>query len=312
MQKEKTRTLKVAISSCPNDTFAFYDFLHNPPPHIVFETDYLDIEKLNAAALLPNSPYDVIKVSFAVAPLLQGRYELLSAGSALGFGVGPVLVAANSHLLDDLKDNLKNEGGAKQHLRLLLPGEYTSAHFLWEYFFEKIFGGINANPLSSIKKKLHVQKEYRVFSKILNAVQRGEADAGVLIHEGRFVYQNLGLFLLQDLGEFWEQQSGLPVPLGGIFASVALEPSLRESLQKHLRQSVVKAMNEKKNNTALYRGNLLPYIKHYAQELEEDVLEKHISYYVNKETVQLSSKGQEAIDFFYCLYNQKMKNGTDQ
>lgn len=288
--EKQTQNIKVAISSCPNDTFSFYHFLHHPPEGFDFTVDYLDIEQLNEAALQQNAPYDLVKVSFALAPLIQQKYVLLNAGSALGFGVGPILIAQDALALEKLQK--------QKTFRLALPGKHTTAAFLWEYFFHKKFKEIPQE---------NIEKHYMVFSDILSTVQKNEVDAGVLIHEGRFVYQKLALHLLQDLGQFWEQDSSYAVPLGGIFARKNLPPTTIVSLEKHLSESVALAFAEKKQNSNMYQKNMLPYIKKYSQELEEDVLEKHISYYVNEETQKLSQKGNEAIDFFYRQYNSLMK-----
>lgn len=289
--KNTKHHLKVAISSCPNDTFSFYHFLHHPPQDISFTVDYLDIRQLNEVAL--QETYDIIKISFAMAPLVQKSYHLLQAGSALGFGVGPVLIAKDSSLFWQKLEQ-------KQSLQLALPGEHTTAHFLWKYF-------LDAHLQKKTSKNILIEPQFMIFSDILDAIQKERVDAGVLIHEGRFVYQDLNLSLVQDLGEFWEQHSGHPIPLGGIFARKNLSPQMLQNLESHLSKSIAQAFLEKKQNSEVYQKNILPYIKNYSQELEESVLEKHISYYVNNETQQLSEAGVEAIDFFYRQYERLIR-----
>lgn len=283
--------LKVAISSCPNDTFSFYYFLHEPLESISFEVDYLDIEQLNQAAL--QKSYDLVKISFAMAPLVQEHYQLLQAGSALGFGVGPVLIAKDASLFWHKLEQ-------KKPLRLALPGKHTTAHFLWQYF-------LHVHLKKNYSSPILIEPQFMIFSDILKAVQKGSVDAGVLIHEGRFVYRNLDLTLLQDLGEFWEQDSGHPIPLGGIFAKRNLSPQILQILEAHLSKSIAQAFFEKKQNSQAYKNNMIPYIKSLSQELEDSVLEKHISYYVNNETQQLSDKGNQAIDFFYRQHKRLLE-----
>ncbi|GEM_PF-91633 len=264
--------ISVAISSCPNDTFSFYYFLHEPPEGIEFETHYLDIQQLNEKAL--QGKFDIVKASYYTGLKIRDRYTIMRSGSAIGFGAGPILISR------------KNTFPNLPLWRVALPGKDTTAHVLFNFFMEKSF------------PEIEVQKEFMVFSDIMDAVQNNSVDAGVVIHEGRFVYQEQSLHLLQDLGEFWETNTGFPVPLGGIFMRKSMEPAIAQLLENHLQNSVRRALQHREKKDADYSG-MLPYIREYSQEISESVLESHIQTYVNNETVSLSETGEKAIAFFF-------------
>lgn len=219
-----------------------------------FEVEYHDIEELNhgVEALGP----DISKISCAVLPAIKQHYRLLDSGAALGRGNGPLLVRR------------KGDKGAIKHL--LVPGEHTTANALVGRLFPQI--------------------EYRepmLFSKIAEAVERGDADGGVLIHEGRFVYERRNLELVADLGVEWERQTDLPLPLGGIVIKRELGDDMRNRVERVLRRSIEYAFD----NPLLSRD----YIKAHAQEMEDDVIEKHIALFVNDFSLSLGEQGRRAI-----------------
>ena len=250
------KILRLSISPCPNDTFMFDAIVNGriDCEGLSFEVEYHDIEELNhgVEALGP----DISKISCAVLPAIKQHYRLLDSGAALGRGNGPLLVRR------------KGDKGAIKHL--LVPGEHTTANALVGRLFPQI--------------------EYRepmLFSKIAEAVERGDADGGVLIHEGRFVYERRNLELVADLGVEWERQTDLPLPLGGIVIKRELGDDMRNRVERVLRRSIEYAFD----NPLLSRD----YIKSHAQEMEDDVIEKHIALFVNDFSLSLGEQGRRAI-----------------
>lgn len=250
------KTLRLSISPCPNDTFMFDAIVNGRIDYegLSFEVEYHDIEELNhgVEALGP----DISKISCAVLPAIKQHYRLLDSGAALGRGNGPLLVRR------------KGDKGAIKYL--LVPGVHTTANALVGRLFPQI--------------------EYRepmLFSKIAEAVERGDADAGVLIHEGRFVYERRNLELVADLGVEWERQTDLPLPLGGIVIKRELGDEMRSRVERVLRRSIEYAFD----NPLLSRD----YIKAHAQEMEDDVIEKHIALFVNDFSLSLGEQGRRAI-----------------
>ncbi|MBQ4531802.1 MAG: 1,4-dihydroxy-6-naphthoate synthase [Alistipes sp.] len=248
--------MRLSISPCPNDTFMFDAIVNGriDCEGLSFEVEYHDIEELNhgVEALGP----DISKISCAVLPAIKQHYRLLDSGAALGRGNGPLLVRR------------KGDKGAIKHL--LVPGVHTTANALVGRLFPQI--------------------EYRepmLFSKIAEAVERGDADAGVLIHEGRFVYERRKLELVADLGVEWERQTDLPLPLGGIVIKRELGDDMRSRVERVLRRSIEYAFD----NPLLSRD----YIKSHAQEMEDDVIEKHIALFVNDFSLSLGEQGRRAI-----------------
>lgn len=250
------RVIRLAISPCPNDTFMF-DAIVNKRIDLEgfeFEVSYLDIEQLNAAAL--ERKYDITKCSTALLPAIYERYALLDSGSALGRGNGPLLV--------------RRKGDKTPLKHIAVPGEHTTANALVRSLFPDI-----------------EHRSPRLFSDIAGCVERGEYDGGVLIHEGRFVYQRSNLELVADLGIEWEQRTGLPLPLGSIVAARDLEEQVRADFEALLRRSVEYAFK----NPAVSRD----YIKQHAQELDDGVIDSHIALFVNDFSVSLSQEGRLAI-----------------
>ncbi len=250
--------LSVYISPCPNDTFAFNQLLHgNIMPDITFTTHLHDIQELNTIALTLKA--DIIKISFALLPLLQEHYELLPSGAALGHNVGPLLITNNANL------NIQ-----QPNLHVAIPGKYTTANFLLQFAYPHL-----------------TQKYELLFSDIEKALLHNTYDAGVIIHENRFTYQQKGLHKIADLGERWFEQTKLPIPLGGIVVKKTLPLQIKQGIHTALQQSI---------QTAWQQYPSLPnFVLQHAQEMQEDVMRKHIELYVNDETMQLSPKGLQAI-----------------
>lgn len=252
----QSRVVRLAISPCPNDTFMFDAMLNGriDTEGLQFEVDYLDIEQLNSAAL--EHRYDVTKCSTAILPAIIHNYRLLDSGSALGRGNGPLLVRRRGF------------GGALRNI--VVPGLHTTANLLTHRLFEEIE---NRTPM--------------LFSEISDAVARGEYDAGVLIHEGRFVYERYDLELVADLGIEWERRTALPLPLGSIVASRGVEDDVVERIERLLRRSIEYAFA----NPMASRD----YVKQHAQELEDRVIDSHIALFVNDFSLSLGDEGRRAV-----------------
>jgi 1,4-dihydroxy-6-naphthoate synthase len=250
--------LSVYISPCPNDTFAFNQLLHgNIIPNISFTTYLHDIQELNTIAL--SCKADVIKISFALLPLLEEHYELLPSGAALGNNVGPLLITNNAQL------NIQ-----QPNLHIAIPGKYTTANFLLQYAYPHL-----------------TQKHELLFSNIEDALLQNTYDAGVIIHENRFTYQQKGLHKIADLGELWFQKTNLPIPLGGIVVKKTLPTQVKQCIHTALQQSIYTAWQQ--------YPSLPNFVIQHAQEMQQEVMRKHIELYVNNETMQLSNKGLQAI-----------------
>lgn len=250
------RVVRLAISPCPNDTFMF-DAIVNRRIDLGdfdFEVSYLDIEQLNAAAL--ERKYDISKCSTALLPAINGRYALLDSGSALGRGNGPLLV--------------RRKGETTPLKHIAVPGEHTTANALVMRLFPNI-----------------EQRTPRLFSEIASCVERGEYDGGVLIHEGRFVYQRSNLELVADLGIEWEQRTGLPLPLGSIVIARDMGEDVKIAFEALLRRSVEYAFA----NLDISRD----YIKQHAQELDDKVIDSHIALFVNNFSLSLGEEGYRAV-----------------
>jgi 1,4-dihydroxy-6-naphthoate synthase len=248
-------TLSVAISPCPNDTFAFHALAHGLVPGAPDVTmTYADIDVLNQRAARGRD--DLVKVSYAALPWLLGQYRLLSSGGALGRGCGPLVVTAGR---TDL-------AGAK----VAIPGERTTAYLLFRLWArERGVAEIDVVP----------------FDKIMPAVRDGRYDAGLVIHESRFTFPSYGLTQLVDLGDWWEAETGLPIPLGAIVARSSLDVN---GLSAVVRASVAAAFAD----PAASRS----YVLEHAQEMELDVVDAHIGLYVNDFTLDLGDEGYAAVD----------------
>ena len=251
-------SVTLGYSPCPNDTFIFYALVHGkiagaPACEEVLE----DIETLNAMAM--GGALDLTKISFHALAHLRDQYCLLHSGGALGRGCGPLVVAKGGVAPGQLR-----------HKKIAIPGQLTTAALLLRLFDAEI-------------SRLDVMP----FDKIIGATARGEVDAGVIIHESRFTYPAYGLAKVIDLGEWWEQSTGHPIPLGGILARRSLGAELIGRIDRALAQSVEYAYA----HPEAVRG----YIRAHAQEMDEAVMQAHIDLYVNEYTLDYGAVGAAAI-----------------
>jgi len=255
-----TQTIRLGISTCPNDTFAFHGLLTRAVDWrgLHFEVELLDIEQLNER--LARGDFDVCKTSFHAALSLVDDIVVLPSGSALGFGVGPLLLAAKPHT---------SPGGPDQ--LTLCPGRQTTAALLFALFYPRT-----------------TRVEQVVFSEIMPRLQAGTADFGVCIHEGRFTWQQQGLGLVEDLGTRWETETQCPLPLGGIVASRRLSAETIATVQRVIHDSLMYALAD--------RDAPLPTMRAHAQEFDDRVLMQHVDLYVNEWTLDLGPRGGRALD----------------
>ncbi len=261
--------IHLGISTCPNDTFAFHGILEGKvdPRGLDFRVELLDVEELNRR--LFDGDFDVAKASFHAALLLRGDLGVLPVGSALGFGVGPLLLAARPGVHP--RDPVPRPDGGSRPARVLCPGAHTTAALLYELFH----AGEGA-------------VEQVVFSDIMPALESGTADFGVCIHEGRFTWRAHGLALVEDLGTVWERATGTPLPLGGILARHALGSETIRTVTDVIRDSLAHARG--------HRAETVPTMRRYAQELSDDVMFQHVDLYVNDWTTDLGDTGRGAIE----------------
>jgi 1,4-dihydroxy-6-naphthoate synthase len=255
-----SRTIRLGISTCPNDTFAFHGLLTRAVDWrgLQFEVELLDIEQLNERLL--GDGFDVGKTSFHAALHLADDHVVLPSGSALGFGVGPLLLSAVPESRPESAGQLT-----------LCPGRHTTAALLFALF----------HPHTT-------RVEHVVFSEIMPRLEAGKADFGVCIHEGRFTWQQRGLGLVEDLGTRWEQETGCPLPLGGIVASSRLPVETIATVQQVIHDSLQFALAD--------RQAALPTMRRYAQEFDDHVLMQHVDLYVNQWTLDLGVEGARALD----------------
>jgi len=255
-----SRTIRLGISTCPNDTFAFHGLLTRSVDWrgLRFEVELLDIEQLNERLL--GDGFDVGKTSFHAALHLADDHVVLPSGSALGFGVGPLLLSASP-------------GARPEHTSqlTLCPGKHTTAALLFALF----------HPNTT-------RVEHAVFSEIMPRLEAGKADFGVCIHEGRFTWQQHGLGLVEDLGTRWEKETSCPLPLGGIVASSRLPAETIATVQQVIKDSLRFALAD--------RQAALPTMRRYAQEFDDHVLMQHVDLYVNQWTLDLGVEGARALD----------------
>jgi 1,4-dihydroxy-6-naphthoate synthase len=257
------RTLSLGYSPCPNDTFIFYALVHGKidTGDLGFKEVLLDVETLNKMALL--SELDITKISYHAFGYFREDYCLLRSGSAMGRSCGPLLVSKEDYALKDLKGK-----------SIAIPGRLTTANLLFQLFaFES---GIQFS--SPVEMPFHT---------IMDSVAKGNVDAGLIIHEGRFTYPLYGLKKIVDLGEWWESMTGLPLPLGGILAKRNLGKDLIKRVDSFIRKSIEYSLHHKEDPKA--------YIKQHSQELEEKVIEQHINLYVNDFSLDIGEEGLSAV-----------------
>jgi 1,4-dihydroxy-6-naphthoate synthase len=254
------KTLTLGYSPCPNDTFIFYALVHSKikTKDLYFKEVLADIESLNQMAR--SLQLDLTKVSYHAFGHLRSSYCLLHSGGALGKGCGPLVVAREAISMNDLKGKT-----------IAIPGRLTTAFLLLQLF----------DP--SFKKNVKVMP----FNKIIDALKNREADAGLIIHESRFTYRNSGLEQVLDLGQWWENETGLPIPLGGILAKRELGSGVIQRADRLFRESIEYAFSNRQETKS--------YIRKYSQEIAEDVIEQHINLYVNNYSLDIGNDGINAV-----------------
>lgn len=259
--------LTLGYSPCPNDCFIFDAMVHGKidTEGLEFEVVMEDVEALNQRAF--QTELDITKLSFHAFLYVQENYILLKSGSALGFNCGPLLVGSSEFVVRRLRENLSE-------LKIAIPGKNTTANFLLSLAFPEM------------KNKAEV-----LFSDIEQAVVDGKYDAGLIIHESRFTYEQKGLKKIIDLGEFWESLIHAPIPLGGIVARRSFDNDLLRKINRVIKKSVEYAYA----NTS----DVMPYVKQHAQEMSEEVMKKHIDLYVNEFSIDLGVIGKEAVDILF-------------
>ena len=264
--------LTLGFSPCPNDTFIFDALIHHKidTEGLEFEVFFDDVETLNQKAFA--NTLDITKLSYHAFAWMTRDYILLDTGSALGFGVGPMLISKVPYDYTDTQ--------TINQLKIGIPGKYTTANFLLGFAF----------PQATHKQEL-------VFSAIEDAVLNGEIDLGLIIHENRFTYQQKGLHKVIDLGEYWEQQTQCAIPLGGIVIKRSLPAEVHHKVNRVLRRSVEFAFANPRSG--------IEFIRQHAQEMSEEVMYKHINLYVNQYSVDLGTEGRKAIDL---LFNRASQN----
>lgn len=260
--------LTLGFSPCPNDTFIF-DALVNgelDTGDLCFDAVLEDVQTLNEWAL--EGRLDVSKISYGVLPLVLERYALLSSGGALGQGVGPLLVS--------------RQGLQVYHpetMTVAIPGRNTTAHLLFSLAYPQA-----------------AHKRFMVFDEIEDAVIDGAVHAGVIIHESRFTYRAKGLKKLQDLGEYWEQRTRSPIPLGGIVVRRDHPPELQRRIDGLIRQSVEHAFGR--------HPLISDYVKRHAQAMDEAVMRQHVELYVNDFSLALGERGRRAVETLLDVFGQ--------
>jgi 1,4-dihydroxy-6-naphthoate synthase len=251
--------LTLGFSPCPNDTFIFDAMVNNKidTKGFSFNTRLEDVETLNKFAM--EGKLDITKLSFGVYRKVKDKYDLLNSGSALGRGCGPLLISKRPIAPEDIKN-----------CKVAIPGENTTANLLFSIAFPEA-----------------KNKETLIFFDIENAVLDGRVDAGVIIHENRFTYQQRGLLKIIDLGEFWESTTGNPIPLGGIFIKKGLAPEVKQQIDQLIHDSLQYSFSK--------YPELSSYITEHAQEMDEKVMRQHIDLYVNDFSLDLGETGHAAI-----------------
>ncbi|MDF1548456.1 MAG: 1,4-dihydroxy-6-naphthoate synthase [Bacteroidales bacterium] len=251
--------LRLGFSTCPNDTFIFDAMVHHKidTKGIEFELLLADVEELNKIAF--QGEIDITKLSYHAYAYASEQYKLLDSGSALGDNNGPLLISKRKIYPDEVED-----------LSIAVPGKYTTANLLLSIAYPK-----------SLKKK-----EY-LFSDIEEAVLSNEVDAGLIIHENRFTYEKKGLRKIIDLGEYWQEHTKMPIPLGGIVVNRKLTNDLQLMINKMVRESLEFAYKNPESS--------LSFMKQYAQEMSREIMQKHVDLYVNNYSLDLGKNGKKAI-----------------
>ena len=263
--------LSLGFSPCPNDTFIFDGMIHGKvdTEGLEFEVVLGDVEELNQRAF--KGELDITKLSYHAYAFAMEDYILLNSGSALGNNCGPLLIAKRLLSPDEINP-----------AKIAIPGKYTTANFLLSLAF----------PLATNKSAF-------LFSEIENAVLNGTVDAGLIIHENRFTYQDKGLVKIMDLGEYWESTFNLPIPLGGIVIKRSLPLDIQQKVDRVLKRSVAFARQNP--------DQTLSYVSQHAQEMDSEIMLSHIGLYVNDYTEDLGIKGKAAV---YQLFDTAVSRGV--
>ncbi|MFJ3926416.1 1,4-dihydroxy-6-naphthoate synthase [Streptomyces sp. NPDC090022] len=253
--------LRIAYSPCPNDTFVFDAWAHGRVPGApALDVTFADIDLTNGMA--ERGEFDVLKVSYAVLPWVLEEYALLPCGGALGRGCGPLVLT-------------REPGVDLTGKTVAVPSERSTAYLLFRLWAADVLpGGVGEVVVLP-------------FHEIMPAVRDGKVDAGLVIHEARFTYQNYGLHCLADMGEHWEDTTGLPIPLGAIIAKRSLGAATLRALAGAARTSVLMAWDDPEASR--------PYVRAHAQELDPAVADQHIGLYVNEFTADLGDAGYAAV-----------------
>lgn len=249
----------MAYSPCPNDTSMFHDIAAGLLAHHGYKVSVHlhDVETLNQLALA--GTYDITKISFHAYLLVRQHYQLLNAGAALGFGCGPLLVSRKA---------VAPAEAARS--RIAIPGELTTAHLLLRLW------------APAADRKLFVP-----YDRVMDLLRAGEADCGILIHESRFTYKEAGFTCITDLGHWWEQQTGQPIPLGCIVARKSLGLSTISEIDALLREIIIRSRAHPEESAE--------YVREHARELDDSVTKKHINMFVTDFSVDLGEAGLKAI-----------------
>jgi len=266
------KSFTLGFSPCPNDTFIFDALVNNKidTGDFKFKVQLEDVETLNEMA--KKEILDFTKISYGVLPLVAEKYKVFNSGSALGKGVGPLLISQKP----------VDEADVKKYT-IAIPGENTTAHLLFSLAFP------NAN-----------NKVFKRYDEIESAVLNSESTLGVIIHENRFTYMEKGLHKILDLGNFWEEKTSFPIPLGGIVGKRSIDEKTMMKVDALIKESMEYAFE----NYPL----ITDYVKEHSQEMEEEVMKKHIDLYVNKFSINLGSEGRNAIQQFMEIYKRIHEN----
>lgn len=277
--------ISLGFSPCPNDTFIFYALANKliDLKGLDFSLVIEDVETLNQLAI--KRAIDATKISCHAFYYLQNDYQFLRAGGAFGRGCGPLLVQKT-------EDREQKTDKRSVMQKIAIPGELTTAFLLL-----KLYLSSNSSPVTR-----HPSLSFIVmpFYEIMSAVRDGKVDAGLIIHESRFTYPEYGLKKIVDLGEWWENETGLLIPLGGIIAKKSLGSSTIEAIENLIRASVQYSM--------LQREDAMLFIKKYSQELSDDIILKHIALYVNEYTLDIRDEGQAALDELMKMASNKYRS----
>ncbi|MFF8944466.1 1,4-dihydroxy-6-naphthoate synthase [Streptomyces sp. NPDC014864] len=265
----ESRPLQIAYSPCPNDTFVFDALAHGRVPDApALDVTFADIDITNGMA--ERGEFDVLKVSYAVLPYVLREYALLPCGGALGRGCGPLVLTREPGA-----GGVPGGGAGLAGRTVAVPSERSTAYLLFRLWAaDTVPGGVGEIVVMP-------------FHEIMPAVRDGKVDAGLVIHEARFTYQNYGLHKLADMGEHWESTTGLPIPLGAIVAKRSLGAERLNRLAESIRTSVRMAWDDPEASR--------PYVMEHAQEMDPAVADQHIGLYVNEFTAGLGEDGYAAV-----------------